>query len=53
VLYLLMALAALGFEGYERVMSVVVLTVMISVYAHGITAMPLSRRYGRTTIIDD
>ncbi len=46
VLYLLIAVAAIGFEGYERVMSVIVLTIMISVFAHGITATPLSRRYG-------
>jgi len=46
VLYLLMAVAAIGFDGYEQVMSVIVLTIMISVYAHGISAMPLSDRYG-------
>ena len=46
VLYLLMAVAAIGIEGNERIMSVIVLTVMISVYAHGITATPLSKRYG-------
>ena len=46
VLYLLMAVAAIGFTGYERVMSVIVLTIMISVFAHGISATPLSRRYG-------
>ena len=46
VLYLLMAVAAIGFVGYERVMSVIVLTITISVFAHGITATPLSRRYG-------
>lgn len=46
VLYLLMALAAIGFTGFEQVMSVIVLTVMISVYAHGISALPLSHRYG-------
>jgi len=46
VLYLLMAVAAIGFVGYERIMSVIVLTVTISVYAHGISALPLSRRYG-------
>lgn len=46
VLYLLMAVAAIGFSGYERIMSVIVLTIMISVYAHGISATPLSRRYG-------
>ena len=48
VLYLLMAVAAIGFQGYEQVMSVIVLTVAISVYAHGISATPLSRRYGNS-----
>jgi len=48
VLYLLMAVAAIGIEGYEKVMSVIVLTIAISVYAHGITATPLSLRYGRS-----
>lgn len=46
VLYLLMAVAAIGQEGNERIMSVIVLTIMISVYAHGISATPLSERYG-------
>jgi NhaP-type Na+/H+ or K+/H+ antiporter len=46
VLYLLMAVAVIGFAGYERIMSVIVLTVTISVYAHGISALPLSRLYG-------
>ena len=45
VLYLLMAVAALGVEGYEQIMSVIVLTIAISVYAHGISATPLSARY--------
>ena len=48
VLYLLMAIAAIGFVGYEQVMSVIVLTVMISVFAHGVSAVPLSLRYGRS-----
>ena len=46
VLYLLMAVAAIGFTGYEQIMSVIVLTIMISVFAHGISALPFSRRYG-------
>jgi NhaP-type Na+/H+ or K+/H+ antiporter len=46
VLYLLMAVAAIGIEGHERVMSVIVLTIMISVFAHGISATPLSNIYG-------
>jgi NhaP-type Na+/H+ or K+/H+ antiporter len=49
VLYLLMAVAAIGFQGFEQVMSVIVLTILISVFAHGISAMPLSRRYGEST----
>ena len=52
VLYLLMAIAAIGFVGYEQIMSVIVLTVTISVYAHGISAVPLSRRYGASTSIE-
>jgi NhaP-type Na+/H+ or K+/H+ antiporter len=52
VLYLLMAVAAIGIEGYERVMSVIVLTIMISVFAHGISATPLSRRYGKSASSD-
>jgi len=46
VLYVLLALAAIGMEGHEQVVSVVVLTVMLSVFAHGISALPLSKRYG-------
>ena len=52
VLYLLMAVAAIGIAGHEQVMSVIVLTVLLSVYAHGISAVPLSRRYGQSTTID-
>ncbi len=52
VLYLLIAVAAIGIAGHEQIMSVIVLTVAISVYAHGISATPLSRRYGRSTLIE-
>ena len=44
----LMAVAAIGIEGFETIMSVIVLTIAISVYAHGISATPLSRRYGES-----
>ena len=47
-----MAVAAIGFDGYEKVMSVIVLTIMISVYAHGISATPLSDRYGKSQLSD-
>jgi len=52
VLYLLMAVAAIGIAGHEQMMSIIVLTVVISVYAHGISATPLSRLYGRNTSIE-
>jgi NhaP-type Na+/H+ or K+/H+ antiporter len=42
VLYLLMAFMALGTEGYDRMQSVITLTVLLSVFLHGITALPLS-----------
>ena len=45
VLYLLMVVHELGLPGYERILSVIVLTVLLSVFLHGITAVPLSRLY--------
>jgi len=45
VLYLLIVVGELGLEGYERMLSVIVLTVLLSVCLHGITAVPLSRMY--------
>ena len=42
-----------GFVGNEQFMSVIVLTVAISVYTHGISAVPLSRRYGHSSVITD
>jgi sodium/hydrogen antiporter len=42
VLYLLMAVILLGAEGYERIISVMTLTVLLSIVLHGITAVPLS-----------
>lgn len=45
VLYLLIVLNELGFAGHERIMSVIVLTVLLSVFLHGMSAVPLSRLY--------
>jgi NhaP-type Na+/H+ or K+/H+ antiporter len=47
VLYLLLVANMLGVEGYERILSVIVLTVLLSVFLHGISALPLSNRYGK------
>jgi sodium/hydrogen antiporter len=45
-LYLLIAVMEIGLEGQEQMMSIIVLTVLLSVFPHGITAVPLSRWYG-------
>ena len=49
VLYLLMVVGAIGVAGNERVLSVIVLTIMISVVAHCVSAVPLSKLYGSST----
>jgi NhaP-type Na+/H+ or K+/H+ antiporter len=45
VLYLEMVILDLGIEGHETLLSVVVLTVLLSVFAHGFSAQPLSHLY--------
>jgi NhaP-type Na+/H+ or K+/H+ antiporter len=45
VLYLLIVVNELGLQGYQRMLSVIILTVLLSVFLHGITAVPLSRLY--------
>ena len=47
VLYLLIVVADLGIKGYERILSVIILTVMLSVFLHGLTASPLVSLYAR------
>ena len=45
VLYLEMVIIKLGLTGYDQMLSVVVLTVLLSVFLHGLTAVPLARGY--------
>jgi sodium/hydrogen antiporter len=45
VLYLLLVVIELGAAGLEKMLSVVVLTVLLSIYLHGISANPLSKLY--------
>jgi len=47
VLYLLMVVGTLGVRGHEQMLSVIILTVLISIFLHGISAVPLSKIYGR------
>lgn len=43
ILYLLMAVIELKVPGNERIFSVISLTVLLSIFLHGISAVPLSR----------
>jgi sodium/hydrogen antiporter len=49
VLYLLMAVILLGPEGYERIISVTTLTVTLSIFLHGLTAVPFSKMFAEKT----
>ena len=47
VLYLLIVVNELGVSGYERILSVIILTVALSVFLHGLTAAPLAALYAK------
>ena len=47
VLYLLIFVGQVGGKGYERMLSVIVLTVLLSVFLHGLSAVPLCKLYGQ------
>lgn len=46
ILYLLMAVITIKAAGHERVFSVIILTVLLSIFLHGISAVPLSKIFG-------
>jgi NhaP-type Na+/H+ or K+/H+ antiporter len=50
VLYSLMVVGELGLKGHEQAIAVIVLTVLLSVFLHGLTAVPLSAVYGRAML---
>jgi NhaP-type Na+/H+ or K+/H+ antiporter len=47
ILYLIMTVGKLGTSKLEYVIAVIALTVTLSVFAHGVTAVPLAGMYGR------
>lgn len=47
VLYLSLVIDRFGFQGQERIFSVVVLTVLLSILLHGASAAPSTSAYGR------
>ncbi len=49
VLYLLMVIGELSIDGLEYALSVIGLVILLSVVLHGISAVPLVKRYSRST----
>lgn len=47
ILYLLLVAIELGREGLEQMMALIVLTVLLSIFLHGISANPLSKMYSQ------
>ena len=45
ILYLFIVIVELEVTGYEQLMAVIVLTVLFSVFAHGITAVMMSKQF--------
>ncbi len=45
MLYLLLAVSAIGVAGHEHLLSIIVLTVTLSVLLHGVSAVPLCKKY--------
>jgi sodium/hydrogen antiporter len=45
ILYLLMVIIELGRVGYEKIAAVITLTVLLSIFLHGISAVPYSKMY--------
>ena len=45
VLYLLMTILELGAEGYQRIGAIISLTILMSIFLHGISAVPFSRLF--------
>ncbi len=48
VLYSLMAVSLIGVTGYEREFGVITLTVLLSIFLHGLSAVPLTLSFSRS-----
>lgn len=47
ILYLLMAVIAIGAEGHRRILAVITLTVLLSIFLHGMSAVPFSKIFSK------
>jgi NhaP-type Na+/H+ or K+/H+ antiporter len=48
ILYLLIAIDKIGSTGHEYILSIIVLTVLLSIFAHGITAVSMSNHFKKS-----
>jgi sodium/hydrogen antiporter len=48
ILYALIAIAQIGVTGYEREFAVITLTVLLSIFLHGVSAVPLTLSFTRS-----
>jgi NhaP-type Na+/H+ or K+/H+ antiporter len=49
VLYVLLVINRIGKQGHEQVIAVISLTVLLSIFLHGITAIPFSKSFENKT----
>ncbi len=47
VLYLIMAIMQIGVEGHEKFVAIITLTVLLSIFLHGMSAVPLSGLFAK------
>ncbi|WP_455755995.1 cation:proton antiporter [Sulfurimonas sp.] len=50
VLYLLLVVNIIGIDGYEYILSIIILTVMLSIFLHGATAVSFSKSFKKDKI---
>jgi NhaP-type Na+/H+ or K+/H+ antiporter len=47
ILYIFIVIETEGIKGYQLIYNIVMMTVLLSIFAHGISAAPAAKRYGR------
>ena len=45
LLYLMIVVTSLGFSGYEKMLGIITLTILLSVFCHGMSAVPLTNLF--------
>jgi NhaP-type Na+/H+ or K+/H+ antiporter len=50
VLYVLLVINRIGKPGHEQIIAVISLTVLLSIFLHGITAIPFSKSFEKNKL---